>query len=376
MTTAKAMMINTADQYPFNGSTGDKTRTHQGWGMPNVQHLYDFRDNFYIIDESDILEPFEISSHMVSIEAGIPALKVTMTYADTPGNPAVQSQHRINDISMKVISPSDVVYWGNYGLGSAVWSSPDGTADTKNTVECVYIQNPEPGAWTIEISADELVQDSHVETPELDADYALVVSPVVSGPFPPELDGPSEGSIGTETEFTIMTTDPSNADIQYYIDWGDGTNSSWFGPYVSGEEVPVSHIWYSEGNFFISTKAKNNVGLESSWSTPFTITIYPPQLEIGAISGGLFKVKAVIKNTGFGDATKVNWTMTFDGGFILGKKQVTGNVSSIAAHGQFAVASSMIIGFGKTVVTITASVPQSSANKSQNATILLFLIKI
>jgi len=36
----------------------------------------------------------------------------------------------------------------------------------------------------------------------------------------------------------------------------------------------------------------------------------------------------------------------------------------------------MLIGVGKTVVTVTATVPQSSANKSQNATILLFFIKI
>ena len=376
MTTAKAMMINTADQYPFNGTTGDKIRTHQGWGMPNLQNMYESRDNLYIIDESDILEPFEISTHMVSIEAGIPCLKVTMTYADPPGNPAVQSQHRINDVNLKVISPSNVVYWGNYGLQAAIWSLPEGNPDTKNTVECVFIQNPEQGTWTIEISADELIQDSHVETPELDADYALVVSPVVSGPFPPQLNGPSIGSIGKETAFTITTTDPGDATVLYYIDWGDNTTSTWFGPYDSGEEVTVTHAWCTEGNFFFTAKAKNNVGLESGWSDPFTITIYPPQLDIGEISGGLFKVKAVIKNTGFGDATNVNWSMAFNGGIIIGKKQINGSIPSISAHNQIAVTSTMLIGVGKTVVTVTATVPQSSANKSQNATILLFFIKI
>lgn len=376
MTTAKAMMINTADQYPFNGTTGDKIRSHQGWGMPNIQNMYGFRDNYYIIDESDILEPLENSTHMVSVEAGVPALKITMSYADPPGNPAVQSQHRINDITLKVISPSDVVYWGNYGLTEAVWSLPDGTPDTKNTVENVFIQNPEPGAWTIEISAPELIQDSHVETPELDADYALVVSPVVSGPFPPEFDGPTMGSIDKETEFTITTTDPSNATIEYFIDWGDGSNSSWFGPYDSGEEVSVTHTWDAEGTFCIAARAKNNVGMESGWSSPYTITIFPPLLNISTISGGLFKVKAVIKNTGFGDAINMNWTMTFTGGFILGNKQVTGTVPIIGAHDQVSVASSMLFGFGKTMITVTATAAISSAQKSQNATILFFLIKI
>ncbi|MBN1280300.1 MAG: S8 family serine peptidase [Candidatus Thermoplasmatota archaeon] len=178
MTTAKAMLINTATQYAFTGTTHDKTRMHQGWGMPNLQTMYDLRDKMYIIDETDILSPFEVSSHQVLVEAGEPALKVTMTYADPAGNPGVQSQHRINDLSLRVISPGGTVYYGNNGLLTGVWSTTGGSFDTKNTVECVYIQNPATGLWTVEVCAPELIQDSHVETPELDADYALVVSGV------------------------------------------------------------------------------------------------------------------------------------------------------------------------------------------------------
>jgi len=206
-----------------------------------------------------------------------------------------------------------------------VWSLPDGTPDTKNTVECVYIQNPEQGAWTIEISADELIQDSHVETPELDADYALVVSPVVSGPFPPQINGSSTGSIREEISFTFVTTDPTNSPITYFIDWGDGTNSSWFGPYTSGEEVLINHTFGSEGVFYITAKAKNNVDLESGWSDPFMITIYPPELSVASITGGLFKVKVMIRNTGFGDANQVNWSMSIDGvlSLVIDRSQET-----------------------------------------------------
>ncbi|MCK4332275.1 MAG: S8 family serine peptidase, partial [Thermoplasmatales archaeon] len=59
-TTAKAMLINTADQYDFSGPTHDKTRMHQGWGMPNVGKLYDLREKIYVIDETVILEPFDV----------------------------------------------------------------------------------------------------------------------------------------------------------------------------------------------------------------------------------------------------------------------------------------------------------------------------
>lgn len=177
-TTAKAMIISSAYQYPFTGLYHDKTRTHQGWGMPDVQNLYDNRNNYYIRDEVDVLLPFETDVHQVTVDAGAPELKVVMVYLDPPGNPSVQTQHRINDLTLKVTSPSNTVYWGNYGLYEGVWSLPGGNADTKNTEEAVFIQNPAAGTWTIEVQGNEIIQDSHVETPGMDADYALVVKGV------------------------------------------------------------------------------------------------------------------------------------------------------------------------------------------------------
>jgi hypothetical protein len=179
MTTAKAMLVNTADQYEFSGLSHDLTRTHQGWGMPSVKNLYDLRDRIFVIDESEILEPFEVAHYEFAVAAGEPAFKATMTYADPPGNPSVQSQHRINDLTLKVVSPLGTTYWGNEGLYESPWSTPDGSPDDKNTVENVFVENPEPGTWIVEVSAAEIIQDSHVETTALDADFALVVSPTV-----------------------------------------------------------------------------------------------------------------------------------------------------------------------------------------------------
>lgn len=374
MTTAKAMMINTADQYPFNGTSVDKTRMHQGWGMPSVKNLYDLRDNFYIIDESDVLVPFEVSTHTVAVKAGSPCLKVTMTYADPAGNPAVQTQHRINDLTLKVISPSQVVYWGNNGLRNGVWSQPGGAADTKDTVENVFIQNPEVGVWTIQVSADELIQDSHVETPELDADYALVASPVAIAPFPPQINGSTEGDIGRSMDFTFVTTDPANSSVYYWIEWGDGSHQEWFGPCASGAAATISHTWSDKGNYSITAKAKNTLGIESDWSDPFTITITAPKLQIDLISGGFFKVKTAIKNTGTIDINNVQWNITLTGGVFIGQK-TGGTLLSITAGGERTINSKVILGFGKTVITVTASNPYSSTSKSQNATILLFFIK-
>ncbi|MDH3628993.1 MAG: hypothetical protein OES25_15210, partial [Acidobacteriota bacterium] len=175
MTTAKAFLINTADQYSFVGQTHDLTRVHQGWGTPSVKNLYDMRDDISFIDETEILGNLESIEYVAIVDPGSPAMRLTMTYADPAGNPA-SSVHRVNDVTLKVTSPSFVTYWGNNGLLDGNWSVPGGTANTIDTVENVFIENPEAGVWTVEVSADEVVEDGHVETPEIDADFALVVS--------------------------------------------------------------------------------------------------------------------------------------------------------------------------------------------------------
>ena len=175
MTTAKAFMINTADQYPFTGTGDDLTRVHQGWGTPSVMNLYDMRDDISFINETDVLGNLESVFYVAIVDPGSPALRATMVYADPAGNPA-SAVHRINDLTLKLTSPSLVTYWGNHGLLEGNWSTPGGAANTIDTVENVFVENPEAGIWTVEVSADEVVQDGHVETPELDADFALVVS--------------------------------------------------------------------------------------------------------------------------------------------------------------------------------------------------------
>ena len=178
MSTTKAMMINTASQYPFSGTSHDLTRTHQGWGMPDLRWMYDMREKMFIVDETELLGNLESIEFSLPVELGEPELRATLVYTDPPGVPA-STQHRINDLTLKVTSPSGVVYWGNHGLLEGNYSTPGGEPNTIDTVENVFVLDPEAGAWTFEVIAAEINQDSHVETPELDADFALVVSGIV-----------------------------------------------------------------------------------------------------------------------------------------------------------------------------------------------------
>lgn len=179
MSTAKAMMINCATPYPFVGTGADLTRVHQGWGRPDVKNLYDRRDSFFIINETEPISNLQTHSYQLTVAPSESVFRATLVYTDPPGAPS-SSINRINDLSLRVIAPNATTYWGNTGMTSGNVTTPGGVANTVDTVENVWIENPTPGTWTVEVVASTITTDSHIETPAVDADYALVVSGIVS----------------------------------------------------------------------------------------------------------------------------------------------------------------------------------------------------
>ena len=91
-------------------------------------------------------------------------------------------------------------------------------------------------------------------------------------PDAPSIDGPSSGKSGVKHVYTLSTVDPEDHDVFYIVDWNDGTNSSWLGPYESGEEKSIEHVWNKQGTYIIKVKAKDIHGAESDW-TEFKVTI-------------------------------------------------------------------------------------------------------
>jgi hypothetical protein len=177
MATAKALMINMASRYNWlaGGSNGDLDRFKQGWGAANVKRLHDRAAVTSIVDETDVLTPLSRKTYNVSVAPGETELNVTMVYNDPAGTVGA-ARARINDLSLKVTSPSGVIYWGNNGLTAGNTSTAGGVSNKIDTVENVFLQNPAAGTWRVEVIADELVQDARLETSVIDADYGLVVS--------------------------------------------------------------------------------------------------------------------------------------------------------------------------------------------------------
>jgi len=86
-------------------------------------------------------------------------------------------------------------------------------------------------------------------------------------PNPPSISGPAAGTVRTATEYILSASDPDGDNLSYYIDWGDGKNTGWIGPYASGEEITQSHMWLKKGTYNISARAKDIFGMTSGWGT-------------------------------------------------------------------------------------------------------------
>lgn len=98
--------------------------------------------------------------------------------------------------------------------------------------------------------------------------YPLMESWAVNHkPIEPTIIGSQDGKAGNEYEYVFFTVDVDDDDIYYLIDWGDGINSEWIGPYNSSEAIIRSYIWDEKNDYMIKVKAKDIYNAESNWTT-------------------------------------------------------------------------------------------------------------
>ena len=74
-------------------------------------------------------------------------------------------------------------------------------------------------------------------------------------------------------DFTTSTTDPDTDQVQYQLDWGDGTQSDWSSLVPSGTQVQVSYAWATAGTYSVKARAKDEHGSTSAWSPGHQIVI-------------------------------------------------------------------------------------------------------
>ena len=54
--------------------------------------------------------------------------------------------------------------------------------------------------------------------------------------------------------------------MTYCIEWGDNSGEC-IGPFSSGTDVKLKHMWMEKGTFVISVKSTNIYGTDSEWNS-------------------------------------------------------------------------------------------------------------
>jgi hypothetical protein len=157
----------------------------------------------------------------------------------------------------------------------------DGTEPTESELfdsnEVISVSHvwDEPNVYWMTITAiDEHGSESFYS---LESDPVYIRSYQNNPPMKPELWGDSEGEFNKDLEFSATTWDCDKNNIYYFFDFGDGTDSSWVGPYQSGETCTVTKSW--KGFLFteyyeISVVAKDQSGAKSQWSDSMEVKVY------------------------------------------------------------------------------------------------------
>ena len=178
--TAKALMINSAEQYYFSGQDHAMNRMRQGWGLTNVKHIYNAAKNHgwklpLVIDEDIYLQQGQTREFSIDVATAGEYFKATLAYTDPAAAP-YSGKTLVNDLDLKITSPSGRLYKGNYGLLQGNWSSVNGDFDNANNIENVFIQAAEAGRYTVEVIARDIAIDAHADTARLDAPFSLVIT--------------------------------------------------------------------------------------------------------------------------------------------------------------------------------------------------------
>jgi len=178
-----------------------------------------------------------------------------------------------NDDGFIIIAREDDIYAASWLIktdsdGDVEWDLIIGGFEYKR-VKLVSFQQTSDGGFI-------LAGDGREINSTLDDYYLMKINMIDdSPPDKPEFDGPSSGKIYAKYTFTASTTDPDGDDIYYIFDWSDDSNSGWFGPYKSGEEISASHRWtkFELWDGLIRVRAKDSHNVMSEWSEPIHFTV-------------------------------------------------------------------------------------------------------
>ncbi|MBS3801517.1 MAG: immune inhibitor A [Candidatus Thermoplasmatota archaeon] len=84
-------------------------------------------------------------------------------------------------------------------------------------------------------------------------------------PLIPTISGKTRGKTGNSQTYNIRSIDPNQDDVFYQVNWGDGNQTGWIGPYSSDESIEFEHSWNTDGTYTITARAKDTNDAISEW---------------------------------------------------------------------------------------------------------------
>jgi len=163
--------------------------------------------------------------------------------------------------SSAAISADGSIYFGTFlnegtGGGDIIALNLSGTEKWRSRIGSSFI-------W----SSPAIAKDGTVYI-GADNGYLCAFGPLdPNAPTAPTITGEINGKIKKTYTYTFTSTSPLDHNIFYFVDWGDGTTSSWVGPYNSGVTLTLNHSWTNKGTYIIKARANDTDNLLGPWGT-------------------------------------------------------------------------------------------------------------
>jgi hypothetical protein len=161
--------------------------------------------------------------------------------------------------------------------------------------------------------------------------------------------------------------DPDGTIPLYEWDWNnDGT-------YEESHATPTAtHSWAKPGNYSVTVQTTDDDNATGTITkTVNVIGIISFNIDI---TGG-FGLQAVLLNNGTLNTTKIKWTITLIGGFILLGKTKSGNIVSLTTGESRTIKDTPILGFGKITIQLDVTCAEGTpATQTKTGTVILFFV--
>ncbi|MCX7749567.1 MAG: S8 family serine peptidase [Clostridia bacterium] len=212
----------------------------QGWGKTNLYNsiMGHKTSSRFFIDQTANLSTGDVNRYTTTVTSTSQPLKITLAWSDYPGS-IPSSKALVNDLDLKVTTPSGQVLYGN-NLGGYLNSS----YDRVNNVENVFIQTPQTGVYTIEVNGYQIPQGPQ--------NYALVSS---------------HGFVPTVTNIMATTTTNSIS-----LSWDPVPGATSYDVLIDGSTTvntsttSYSHTGLSSGSKHSYKVFPNTASLTGAWS--------------------------------------------------------------------------------------------------------------